>query len=385
MLAAAAVLLGAAPGAATQQAPWPTSGWMTSTPREQGLDPEPLEALDGRIRAGDFGYIDRVVVIRNGVRVLNERYANDYEEISRGRVSQIGCGFGCADPSWDNQFNYLHPDWHPYHQGRDVHTLQSVTKSISATLIAVAIARGELAGVEARLVPLLRDYDVSGMDQRFGQATLADLLTMRSGIEWHEGDRPMDDTNTTIQLERADDWVRFTLSQPMDAAPGVKWVYNSGGSQLMSAILRTATGRTMDLYAEDHLFGPLGIQDYHWKKTNAGLPDALGGLYLEAEQLAKIGYLYLQDGVWDGMRILPDGWVAAATARHVSNPGYGYQWWRPDPGGVEVWAGQGFGGQYLLVLPDYDIVAVVNSWNLFGGRPENLRDALVTALVEAAG
>ena len=128
------------------------------------------------------------MVTRNGFLVQNERYANDYEEISRGRVSQIGCGFGCADPSWDNQFNYLHPDWHPYHQGRDVHTLQSVTKSISATLIAVAIARGELAGVETRLVPLLRDYDVSGMDERFGQATLADLLTMRSGIEWHEGD-----------------------------------------------------------------------------------------------------------------------------------------------------------------------------------------------------
>ena len=170
----------------------------------------------------------------------------------------------------------------------------------------------------------------------------------------------------------------------MDATPGAKWVYNSGGSQLMSAILRTATGRTMDVYAEDHLFGPLGIQDYHWKRTNAGLPDALGGLYLEAEQLAKIGYLYLQDGVWDDVRILPEGWVEAATTRHVSSPGYGYQWWRPDPGGVEVWAGQGFGGQFLLVLPDYEIVAVINSWNLFGGGFENLRNALVSALVDAA-
>ena len=68
----------------------------------------------------------------------------------------------------------------------------------------------------------------------------------------------------------------------------------------------------------------------------------------------------------------------------MSSPGYGYQWWRPDPGGVEVWAGQGFGGQFLLVLPDYDIVAVINSWNLFDGGFENLRNALVTALVDAA-
>ena len=117
---------------------------------------------------------------------------------------------------------------------------------------------------------------------------------MRTGIEWHETDRPMDDSNTTIQLERSQDWVQFTLDQAMDAAPGAKWVYNSGGSQLMAAILQKATGQRMDRFAETNLFGPLGIDDYHWKTTPAGLPDALGGLYLEAKDLAKVGYLYLQ-------------------------------------------------------------------------------------------
>lgn len=376
-------LAGTGPLAAAQQAPWPTSGWARSSPQDQGVAPGPLEDIDRRIRAGDFGYIDRLLVIRNGFVVQNERYDQDYESISQGRQSQIGCGFGCADDSWDHQFNYLHPDWHPYYQGRDVHTLQSVTKSISATLVGVAIHRGEIAGVDAPLLPFLGGYDASRVEDGLRRATLDDLLTMRTGIEWHETDRPMDDTNTTIQLERSDDWVQYTLDQPMDAAPGEKWAYNSGGSQLMSAIIRDATGRTLDAYAEDHLFGPLGIDDYYWKKTRAGLPDALGGLYLEAEQLAKIGYLYLHDGVWDETRILPEGWVAAATARRVENPGYGYQWWRPDPGGVEVWAGQGFGGQFLLVLPDYDIVAVINSWNLFGGRFVNLRNALVEAIVAA--
>lgn len=150
----------------------------------------------------------------------------------------------------------------------------------------------------------------------------------------------------------------------------------------MSAVIRSATGRTMDAYSEDHLFGPLGITDYHWKVTDAGLPDALGGLYLEAVDLAKIGYLYLRDGIWEDRRILPPGWVEAATAMQVTTPGYGYQWWRPDPLGEEVWAGQGFGGQFLLVLPDHDIVAVINSWNLFGGRYPSLRDELVRALTQ---
>ncbi|NNF13793.1 MAG: serine hydrolase [Gemmatimonadetes bacterium] len=353
-----------------------------STPAAEGLDETALIELDGRIQAGDYGYVDRVVVVRHGRLVFDRRYEQDYRSISRGQHSQIGCGYGCEDPAWDHQFNYLHPDWHPYHQGRDVHTLQSVTKSITATLIGIAIVRGDIAGVDEPLLPFLAGYDVSGVEAGLKDATLEDVLTMRTGIEWHETDRPMDDTNTTIQLERATDWVQFTLNQPMDSQPGERWAYNSGGSQLMSAVIRHATGRTLDLYAEEFLFGPLDITDYHWKMTDAGLPDALGGLYLGAEDLAKIGYLYLQDGLWEDGRLLPDGWVEAATTKHVAQPAYGYQWWRPDPFGEVVWAGQGFGGQFLLVLPEHDIVAVINSWNLFGGRFPSLRDALIRTLTQ---
>ena len=384
LLSVIAVLAAASP-APGQQAGWPTRGWDRGSPEQVGLDAAPLEDIDRRIRAGEFGYIDRLVVVRGGRLVQDERYDVDYRSVSRGARSMIGCGYGCPDPDWDHQFNYLHPDWHPYFQGRDVHTLQSVTKSVAATLVGIAIGRGEIDGVDAPLLPFLDDYDLSGVDPGLHDATLQDLLTMRTGIEWHETDRPMDDTNTTIVLERSDDWVAFTLAQRMDAAPGEKWAYNSGGSQLMSAIVARATGSRLDRYAEEFLFGPLGITDYHWKMTPAGLPDALGGLYLEALDLAKIGYLYLQRGLWEGERILPEGWVEEATRRHVERPGYGYQWWRPDPDGIEVWAGQGFGGQYLLVLPDYDAVAVINSWNQFGGNPGNLRDAVIHAIVQAAG
>ncbi|MBO6574414.1 MAG: serine hydrolase [Rhodothermales bacterium] len=368
-----AALLAAAAPAISQ--PWPAG-----TPASEGLDPIALETLDLRIKAGDFGFVNRVVVMRNGLLVFNATYPQDFEAISAGRENAIGCGYGCQDPSWDHQFNYLHPDWHPFHQGTDVHTLQSVTKSVAATVLATAMHNGAIGSVDEPLLAYLTAYDLTGLDPRLQDATLEDLLTMRTGIEWHETDRPMDMTNTTIALERADDWVRFTLAQPMDAAPGEKWVYNSGGSHLMAAIVQQATGQRMDAYAEEHLFGPLGIEDYHWKITPAGLPDALGGLYLEAIDLAKIGMLYLRDGVWEGQRLLPEGWVQEATSKHVESPGYGYQWWRPDPGGVEVWAGQGFGDQYLLVLPDYDTVAVINSWNLLAGRRANLRNALVGVL-----
>jgi hypothetical protein len=344
-----------------------------------------LGSLDGAIRSGSFGFVDRLYVVRGGKVLANFRYEQDYRRISRGRVSAIGCGEGCADQSLLHHYNYFHPDWHPYYQGRDVHTLQSVTKSIAATVIGIALGRGDLKTLDQPFLEHFRDRELSRLDVRLQKATIRDVLTMRTGIEWHENDRPLDDTNTTVQLEKSRDWIQFTLDQPMDADPGTKWVYNSGGSQLLSGIIRQATGRFIDDYAREHLFTPLGIADFHWKRTPTGHPDTEGGLYLSAEGLARIGELYLKDGVWNGRRILPVGWVADATTRHVRNVAagwdYGYQWWMTTHNGVDVWAGRGFGGQLLLVVPAHDTVVVVNAWNVFGAKAQNiLRPVLDAAL-----
>ena len=352
----ALAVCGTAASAAAQE-------WTRSTPAAEGMDPGPLQELDRQVRAGGLDNVDRLVVVRNGKLVMSERYPRDYASISAGFDMR------------PHQFNYQHPDWHPYYMGTDVHSLQSVTKSVTSALIGIAIGRGELPGVDAPLLPLLADYDTSHTDERLASATLEDLLTMRLGIEWHEQDRPIGPENTTLQLEFSDDWVEFTLAQPMDAVPGERFVYNSGASHLMSALMRTASGRTVDLYAEELLFGPLGITDYHWKREPAGLPDTEGGLYLEAEDLARFGQLYLDGGSWNGARIVPEEWVSASVTRHVEdvapedpdwNAGYGYQWWRVDTDGEEVWAGLGYGGQYLFILPEHRIVGVANSWNVFG-------------------
>jgi CubicO group peptidase (beta-lactamase class C family) len=379
LLAIFAVFVGIA--ASGVDSPAVAQDWARSTPEAEGLDPTPLVALDSAVRAGEFDNVDRLVVVRNGKLVVSERYPRDYRQISSGFDMR------------PHQYNYQHPDWHPYYMGQEVHSLQSVTKSVTSSLIGIAIGRGEIAGVDAPLLPLLSDYDLSEVDEGLQAACLEDLLTMRLGIEWHEQDRPIGPENTTIQLEFSDDWVEFTLAQPMDAAPGDRWVYNSGASHLMSAILRSATGRTTEVYAEEYLFGPLGIETYHWKREPAGLSDTEGGLYLEAEDLARFGQLYLDRGVWNGTRILPEGWVEASVARHVDdvapenpnfNGGYGYQWWRMDRDEVEVWAGLGYGGQYLFVLPEQRIVAVANSWNVFGPHTP-VMGAFLTALIESAG
>jgi CubicO group peptidase (beta-lactamase class C family) len=346
----------------------------------------PIASLDAAITSGTFGHIDRLHVVERGRVVADFAYERDYRQISRGRVSPIGCGEGCTDASAMHHYNYLHPNWHPFYQGRPVHTLQSVTKSVTATVIGVAIQRGDLS-IDALGRPFLEFFttnDLSRIDPRLRRATLEDVLTMRSGIEWHEQDRPLNETNTTIQLERSRDWIQFTLDQPMDADPGTKWAYNSGGSQLLSGVIRAATGQHIDDYARQHLFGPLGIREVHWKRTPTGHRDTEGGLYLTAEGLAKIGELHLANGVWSGRRLLPEEWVARATTRHVANAAggwdYGYQWWITRRGEADVIAGRGFGGQLLIMIPARQIVAVVLAWNVFGGPVRNILPALLDAL-----
>jgi CubicO group peptidase (beta-lactamase class C family) len=356
------------------------------------MDPAPLAALDSAVRAGKHGNIDRLFVTRHGYAVFDARYPRDYAAVAAGRRSPIGCGRGACEGFRSRpEFNYFDAAVHPYYRGTELHTLQSATKSVAATVLGAVLQRGEVAGMEVPLLSVLKEYrDAASNPTRLARATLADLLTMRTGIEWHEQDRPLDSTNTTLQLEASDDWVRFTLRQPMDADPGTKWAYNSGGSHLISAVVHSATGRTMAEYAREHLFGPLGITEFHWKTGGGGLPDSEGGLFLTAESLAKVGYLYLRGGEWDGARILPADWTRTAVSRLVSEGvsggmGYGYQWWRPDPAGLEVWAGMGFGGQYLLVIPSLDIVAVAFGWNIFGERVPGILGPFIEALRRSAG
>jgi CubicO group peptidase (beta-lactamase class C family) len=362
---------------------WPTTGWTRATAASQGLAAERFEALEKDVRAGAFGYTDRVLVVRNGRLVVDIKVDQDYRAISKGRTSPIGCGYGCEDPAWMHEFNYLHPDFHPFFKGREVHSLQSVTKSIAATVIGVALARGQLGTLDRPFLEFFKDKNLSKVDPRLRRSTLRDLLTMRSGIEWHEQDRPLDDRNTTIQLERSKDWIQFTLDQPMDSDPGTKWAYNSGGSHLQAGIIRSATGRHIDDYAREFLFEPLGIKDWYWKKSPTGFPDSEGGLYLRAEDLAKIGYLYLHDGVWNGRRILPEGWVKDATSPHArvnATWNYGFQWWLTTRNGADVWAGRGFGGQLLFVIPSRQTVAVINAWNVFGVKAKDISGTLLELL-----
>jgi CubicO group peptidase (beta-lactamase class C family) len=161
----------------------------------------------------------------------------------------------------------------------------------------------------------------------------------------------------------------------MAEEPGQTFVYNSGVTQLIAQVLARATGKNPADYAVERLFRPLGIERFYWKRTPTGLPDAEGGLYLAAPDLARLGYLFLNDGVWKGRRLLPEGWVADSTKPHVETtagigwpPRYGYQWWvLPDAAGARypAYMMSGYGGQRLIVVPERGLVAVFTGWNIY--------------------
>lgn len=318
-----------------------------------------LATIYGDVLAGKLGYVDDILIARNGSIVLEKSYPHDYARLCHDRIGRGG------------QYDYYDPNWHPYFAHSDLHTLQSITKSITSALIGIAIGRGEIPSVDATLLSYLRDLSSPDTDSRRAAITLGHVLTMTTGIRWNESGEYTDPRNLCAQMEQSDDWIQFVWNQSMEEEPGKRFLYNSGAAQLLSYVIQKSTGMPADEYAHAYLFEPLGIRDYYWKRTPKGLADTEGGLYLTTRDLAKIGLLYLQDGSWNGRRVLPEGWVAESTAPIVSTASdgfpdrrYGYLWWLlPTPKSYAL-AALGYGEQRLFIVPEEDLVAVLTGWNI---------------------
>ena len=193
-------------------------------------------------------------------------------------------------------------------------------------------------------------------------------------------------------MERSDAWIQYVLSRPMREAPGTTWDYNSGVSMLLGKLVGISTGTRVDLWTEEKLFKPLGIRNYFWKTTPDNEVDTEGGLYLSAEDLARIGYLFLHNGKWGNRQIVSEHWVKQSITPVVAdiNPsndrpdsGYGYQWWIPSTKPF-VFACNGYGGQFLMVAPEYDLVVVFNGWDIHdSGNPLSSFHALKDRIIPA--
>ncbi len=320
--------------AAAVPPPLPAEDWPRSTPAEQGLDATRLGELLAVIRRGDVPEQHALLIVRHGYLVLEEYF-----------------------DGW---------------RAERIHMQQSVTKSFTSALVGIAVGQGAFRGVDEKILGFFPGMkEVRHLDARKRAITLADLLTMRSGTDYHErgSGSPHFELNN---LPRG--WDRFYLDRPMVAAPGAKFNYDSGGVILMSALLKVRTGLHADAFADRHLFAPLGIEKRDWFRNQEGHPHTGGGLDLRPRDMARFGLLYLRGGRWGDVQVVPADWVETSLERHVDwsdaprghRVGYGYLWWilEGDPAGAgkqDVYAAMGFRGQYIFIVPEHDMIVAVTA------------------------
>ena len=339
---------------------------VLASPATVGIDAEPLAALDADIASSKFPLVDSLLVMRCGEVVFDRRYPHDYAA-TYGKEAHTK---GPLNARLTGRYNYFDPAWHPYYHGTDEHTMQSVSKTVTSATIGIAMARGDFKAPLS--TPVLHYFDeskVKNVDARKRRMNLRDLLTMTSGLDWNE-DVPYDDTNNPSDLmEATDDWVQFVIDRPMKDEPGKVFAYSSGATELLAHIFQRETGADIEHYARSHLFRPLGIRNYHWKRTPLGVVDTEGGLYLRSQDLAKIGLLYMNGGRWNGQQLMTSDWIKESlTPRIDAGEGfqYGYQWWLLPHGTPPrlAWLARGMGGQRLMVFPEDQLIVVSTAWHI---------------------
>jgi len=351
--------------AAQQEKPyWPGDTWEVSNPEAEGLDATAIEQLDTEIRSGKHGYIDSMLIVRDGRIAFEASYEHDYSALNAGRKYP-------SPPPWD----YFNASEYPWRQGTRLHSLQSATKSFMSALIGIAIARGDLPGTGITLGELLPHRKIDDPDM--AGIRLENILTMTPGIDWNEDISYFDPANDATAVEKLDDWVGYLLEKPLAAEQGTQYNYNSTNTQLMSEALTTATGLPANKYAEKYLFGPIGIDNYHWNDAPEGFSNAGGGLFLEPRDLARFALLFEREGKWKDKQVIPGEWVQRSSKAWVADMypddpdydwGYGYQWWvfnhaGPDKPGM--YGGWGWGGQFPLIVPELGLIAVFTGWNIY--------------------
>jgi CubicO group peptidase (beta-lactamase class C family) len=356
--------------AIAQNSAWPTHGWAKDTPASVGLDERALSAFDHDLGSGKYFLVDSFDVFRCGNAVYSNKYSHDYAKIY-GKEAHTR---GPLNARLTGSYNYFDPKWHPYYNGTDLHSMQSVSKTVSSIILGIAITRGDF---KASLdTPLLHYFDVSkvkNVDDRKKRITLRHVLTMTTGLDWNEETAYDDPKNDSSLMEATDDWVQYVIDRPMAQEPGKVFNYSSGVSELLAYIFQKETGQDIEKYGQKYLFQPLGM-DHYWKRTPMGVVDTEGGLYLRSSDLAKIGYLYLHNGNWDGQQVVSRDWVTESLTPFIdAEEGfkYGFKWWLlPDP--VDsgfIWMGRGFGEQLLMVFPKQDLIVVFTGWTILGDTP----------------
>lgn len=301
---------------------FPDDEWQNSAPEEQGLDSALILQMFQEIQGQNID-IHSFLLVRNGY-LVTEAYFDPYTR------------------------NIKHP-------------VYSATKSVISILTGIAIHEGYIESVDQKVLGFFPEIAKNVTDQKLLNLTIRHLLTMSAGYNT----RTIPYTEVLATKDASFDTVDhiLTYNSILDQ-PGTTFYYDSGLPHLMSAIIQKTTGMTTRAYAQEKLFGPLGITGVTWDTDPRGIPLGCTGLMLSPRDMAKLGYLYLSHGQWNGNQIVPRKWVDESTTRHIETKGlmneaeedgYGYYWWTDAYGGYSA---HGSGGQYIFVVPRLKLVAV---------------------------
>jgi CubicO group peptidase (beta-lactamase class C family) len=320
---------------------WPTDEWRTADPADHGFDADEIAEIE-RYVSDAYTNVRSIAIVRDGY-LIYERYWQGFD----------------AD---------------------DGHDVRSVTKSVMSALVGIALADGAIDSVDQPVAELLPEDVPADADPGWENVTLRHLLSMTSGL-------PFDDDQMLIApMWESPDWVRYILGQPLGNEPGTKFAYSDASSHLLSAIVVEATGRSTLTFARERLFEPLGIAtdgafepgvggpptpddqalidqytaaSVAWPRDPQGYHIGYFGLKLPTRDLARFGYLFLNEGRWEDRQVIPAQYVRDSTSLAEGTTEYGWQWWVPDEEGA--FFARGAGGQTVYVHPRLDLVAVVTS------------------------
>ena len=333
-------------------------GWVTASLTDVGMDAAPVINLMNDLSSRNVNHVHSIVVIKNSKLVFEEYFSGEDLDLT------------------NNQLNFVHKDF----DRNTLHCQCSASKNITSILLGITIDQGLVQGVQQKMFSFFPEHsDLNDTEKE--KITLEHMLSMSSGIPWDESYPFSDSRNDLNQMFFSVDPIRFVLEKSVVAPPGTQFIYNSGTTNLLGDVVRRSTGLTLADFAEQYLFTPLGITSFDW----IGFPNAphiavaSSTLYLRPRDMAKIGQLYLQKGVWNGNRIVSENWVTESTHESIQVPpsenpilglikSYGYQWWRGtfSNGETETYFAAGWGGQFIFVLPDIEMVIVFTGGHFEG-------------------
>jgi CubicO group peptidase (beta-lactamase class C family) len=317
-------------------------GWPSASLTDADIDLAPITEAIEAIQRGDYPRVHGIVIARHGHLVL--------EQYFRGQLYVNAAQRFGPEVLFD----------------RDrIHQLASVTKSVTSTLAGLAIEHGFITGEDALVYTFFPEYEEL-FDQRERQITVGHLLTMTSGWAWSENTEWGVSTNDMYGFNVASDPLVYLLDKRMDAEPGTRWVYNGGAVTLLGKLIEKASGLDLETFSQRYLFTPMGVTDFTWPYMRPDLIAAHGDARLRPRDMAKLGQMFLDGGLWAGERVLSDAWVDRATAGALEGD-YGYLWWGDGYRGGQLayksYSARGWGGQRITVFPELDIVVVLTGGN----------------------